>query len=150
MNDPSSTKRGAHAAHREQSPAERRPGDRGFDLIARRHYGEALEAIPPRTLARLRAARHATAERASPARGIGWMLAGGCAAVFAMAIALQLQLNPTPAPAQTAAANATIDAAELRSDEAGSAIAALDENPDLYLWLASNDDALPPPAGQWP
>ena len=27
--------------------------------------------------------------------------------------------------------------------DADTAIAALDENPDLYLWLASNDDAVP-------
>lgn len=143
MNDASNTTR-SRGKLRDPGPGP------GFDLMARRHYQQSLQAIPPRTLARLRAARHEAATRTPPARGLGWMLAGGCATVFAMAIALQLQQSPTPAPEQTATTNAAIDAADLRSDEADSVIAALDENPDLYLWLASNDDALPPPAGQWP
>lgn len=124
---------------------------REFDLAAIRHHAQSLGAIPPHTLARLRAARHAATTRAAPARGIGWMLAGGCAAVFALAIALQLQRSPTdtPQPVQTAATDAADDAGDSRDAEVDGVIA-LDENPDLYLWLAANDDALPPPAGQWP
>ena len=143
MNDASNT---TDARGNLRDPA----ADDGFDRVARRHYARSLDAIPSQTLDRLRAARREAAAHTSPARGFGWILAGGCATVLAMAIALQLQLSPTPAPVQTAATNAAIDAADLRSDEADSVIAALDENPDLYLWLASNDDALPPPAGQWP
>lgn len=121
-----------------------------FDQVARSHYERSLQAIPPATLAHLRAARHQAARHASPPRRLGWLLAGGCAMVFAVAITVQLRPGPTADGIQTVATDTGLPLADARIDAADSAIAALDENPDLYLWLASNDDALPPPAGQWP
>lgn len=124
------------------------PRDRDFDRVARTHHAEALSTLSPQVRARLRGARHAAHANAPVRRGLGWVLAGGCAAVFAMAIALQLQREPpvTAAPVQTAAIAPATDRGDTGNPEVDSMIAALEENPDLYLWLAANDDALPPPS----
>ncbi|MFC3552040.1 hypothetical protein ACFOLC_13600 [Lysobacter cavernae] len=117
--------------------------DQAFDQAMRRLHAQAVEQVSPATRARLRAARHVGAEAArAPRRGFGWVLASGCAAVFALAIAMQLQPRPASTPATASfATTSTPDTGTLY--EVGTAVAALDENPDLYLWLASNDDAMP-------
>ena len=64
-------------------------------------------------------------------------LASGIAAVCALVIGLQLRPDvaaPTAPAVAVAPANAY---------DTDTALAVLDENPDLYLWLASNDDAVP-------
>ena len=108
--------------------------DDTFDRAMRDLHAQALTQVSPRSRARLRAARTAATHRA-PTRGLRWALATGLLAVFALAIGLQWRGPSSTAnlPTQTAA----IDAADF------GAVATLDENPDLYLWLASNDDNLP-------
>lgn len=108
--------------------------DESFDRAMRDLHAQALTHVSARTRARLRAARTA-AIRPAPARGLRWAVASGFAAIFALAIGLQWwgPSSTGQAPVQTAA----IDAADY------GAVATLDENPDLYLWLASNDDTLP-------
>lgn len=115
-----------------------RNDDDAFDRAMRELHAQSLTAVSPQARARLRAARTAAGAARAPMRGFGWVLASGCAAVFALTIGLQWRgPSPTaPAPAPTA----TIDAAD---DDTDSTVATLDENPDLYLWLASNDDTLP-------
>ena len=107
--------------------------DDAFDHAMRGLHAQALTQVSPHTRARLREARTAANQRA-PTRGWHWPLATGLAALVALAIGLQWQAPPSSdnAPARTAA----VDPA------AYNALAALDETPDLYLWLASNDDAL--------
>ncbi|RNF84531.1 hypothetical protein EER27_06975 [Lysobacter psychrotolerans] len=106
----------------------------------RDRYGQALASLPPATLARLRQARSEVAQRRSGARrAFGWLLATGCASVFALAIGLQLQRVDSP----SATAPASAVAGTERTGDFGSATGALDENPDFYLWLAASDDALP-------
>ena len=116
--------------------------NQAFDRAIRALHAQAVAQVSPATRARLRVARQA-ATRPSGAREprrLGWVLASGCAAVFALAIGLLLR----PAPqAPTVAAPAVAVAVATPGYDADSAIAALDENPDLYLWLASNDDAVP-------
>lgn len=114
--------------------------DRAFDQSVRERYRQALVSLPPGTLARLRQARsEATQRQGGTRRAIGWLLATGCASVFALAIGLQLQrADPPPATAPAAAIASTE-----RAGDFGSATGALDENPDFYLWLAASDDALP-------
>ncbi len=110
-----------------------------FDQAMRDVHAQAVDRISPATRARLRAARHAVP--ATPVRrGLGWVLASGFAAVFALAIGLRLQ-TPTPAVAPPAPSVAALTPATAYDVE--TAVAALDENPDLYLWLAANDDDLP-------
>ena len=112
--------------------------DERFDQAMRELHAQAVAQVSSPTRARLRAARHGAAATRESRRGYGWLLASGCAAVFALAIALQLQPRPTSRP--DAPPLAVVSAAAYEAD---TAVAALDENPDLYLWLASNDDALP-------
>ncbi len=129
--------------------------DREFDLAARSHYAQALGQLSPQVRARLRDARHAAATSASSGHRVSWLLAGGAVAAT-LALMLAGQLRPTapdPAPAPPmATATPALDPAERASQRAEidseleDMLAALDENPDLYLWLATNDDALPPPS----
>lgn len=116
--------------------------DTCFDQAMRRVHAEALAHVSANTQARLRSARHAAAAQAPPRQGLRWAVAGGVAAVFALAVGLQWQA-PSPQPAPPAA-TAMAAATETPAHDYGGAVAVLDENPDLYLWLASNDDALPP------
>lgn len=128
----------SHHEQDEHSP------DRAFDQAMRRLHVQAVDQVSPATRARLRVARQAATAPATARehrRGSGWMLATGFAAVSALAIGMLLRPSPqapavtSPAPAVAAATTATFDA--------DTALATLDENPDLYLWLASNDDAMP-------
>lgn len=129
--------------------------DHDFDLDARRHYAGALGQLSPQVRARLREARHATATSTARGHRLGWLLAGGAvAATLALMLVTQLRpaapepepsprmatATPAPGPAERASQRAEIDR------ELDDMLAALDENPDLYLWLAANDDALPPPS----
>ncbi len=109
--------------------------DDAFDRAMRKLHAQALMQVSPRTRARLRAARTAAATRGAPTRGLRWAVATGFVVVFALAIGLQWR-GPSSIPTQTAA----IGAANGGTDNA---VGTLDENPDLYLWLASNDDTLP-------
>lgn len=115
--------------------------DERFDQAMRALHAQALDRVSPATRARLRVARHAAARPAGarePRRGLRWLLASGTAAVFALVIGLQLR--PQDAPPAAVPAVATTAAAP--SIDVDTAIATLDENPDLYLWLASNGDAV--------
>jgi hypothetical protein len=109
-----------------------------FDQQARQWHAAALKELSPATLARLRAARHAAqseAPAASGRHGYGrWLAATAFTAVLAAGIGLRLlpwgespQANETPAAAMAG------------NGEAYSAANVLDEDPDLYLWLASAD-----------
>ena len=116
--------------------------DDRFDNAMRDLHAQAVSQVSSATRARLRVARHAAARpraEREPRRGLNWVLGSGLAAVFAIAIGLQLR--PTQAP--TPATPAPMVASATGAFDADAAIAALDENPDLYLWLASNDDAVP-------
>lgn len=118
--------------------------DTRFDQAMRQLHAEALTQVTANTRARLRSARHAAAIQAPARRGVGWVLATGCAAVFALVIGLQLR-GPTPGspPAAPPATEALADTQTVASDY-DDTVAVLEENPDLYLWLASNDEPMPP------
>lgn len=116
-----------------------RHDDDSFDAAMRDLHAQALMQVSPQTRNRLRAARTAAAQRA-PVRGFGWVLASGFAAVFALAIGLQWQ-GPSGVSAPTPVADS--DTVDYVIDGMDTAVATLDENPDFYLWLASNDDTLP-------
>ena len=114
--------------------------DTAFDQSMRQRYAQALRALPPSTAGALRAARRTALDPASHARSphpaLRW--AGAFATVAALALGLRFfEDEPATAPTQQVAA---VDA-----DEFDAAIGALDENPDLYLWLAANDDLPPTP-----
>jgi predicted cobalt transporter CbtA len=114
------------------------PGGGELDRIARTLHTEGVAHVTPRTLMQLRArqTRPATGRaRGAGTRALGWGLAGACAAVFAVAIGLRMDLPSVAGdPAPVAAAASQVD-----SDDVLEAYAALDEDPDFYLWLASTD-----------
>ena len=130
----------------DDTPSAVRSGDLAFDRVAQRHHAEALATMSPRTLARLRATRHAATLAAPTRRGLGWLLASGSAAVLALAIAVQLQRAPVESTAPLQAAATAVDGEldpAFANDDYRSLVAGLEENPDLFLWLAANDQALP-------
>lgn len=105
--------------------------DNDFDRRTRQLHATALASISPQTLAKLRAARNAATSPARPRHAWRWAAATAFSAVFAVAIGVQfVPRTATPvAPAQPVASAAAT------SDYSTS----LDENPDLYVWLASAD-----------
>jgi hypothetical protein len=113
-----------------------------LDQQARQWHAAALKELSPATLARLRAARHAAqtgTDRAGSLHGQGrWLAATAFTALLAVAIGVRvLPWDDRPAPAVAPAAPA-IAAGDAGSNEFSTA-SALDEDPDLYLWLASAD-----------
>lgn len=130
-------------------PTAQQTHEAGFDRAMRQRHAESLQRLSPATLARLRAARGDALAAARRPRPFGWGLASAAAAMCALAIGVSwLRSDPPNAatvPATLAGAAAGIDAGDaLLAAEVEAVMAPLDEDPDLYLWLAANDDALPP------
>lgn len=111
-----------------------RSGDGNFDDIARGVHARALASVSPRTLAQLQW-RRAAAPAGPRFRGYAWPLATVCA-VAALAIGWQLR-RPEVLPAHVTTVPAPLAAAP---DDDGATLA-LDENPELFEWLASSDAA---------
>ena len=107
------------------------PDNGAFDRHAKQLHAAALSSVSPQTLAKLRAARNSAAQPARPRHAWRWVAATAFSAVFAVAIGVQFvpRASAPVAPAQPVAASAAT------SDYSTS----LDENPDLYVWLASAD-----------
>jgi len=130
--------------------------DDAFDRAMRAQYASALDHVSPPVRRRLREARLAASAARAPAPRAGWLLGGGVvtAAVAVIAVAIALQSSPparTPieAVAATTPAADPLEGASRRvqvDSEVDEMLAALEEDPGLYLWLAANDDTLPPPA----
>ncbi len=103
-----------------------------FDAQARQLHRASLEQLSPRTLARLRAAR-AQARAPRPRRAWPWLAATACSGVLAAVIGLQWSgAGDTGSPPAMVASQS----AQAGVTERGAADL-LDENPELYLWLAS-------------
>jgi hypothetical protein len=124
-----------------------RDEDDRFDHAMRELHRESLAHLHPDTLRRLRAAR--TAAGTAPARRFGWPVAGATAALLVLAVALPaLRLATESAPAERGTSTAPPSAASTGpvapaaapgADDVPAMLAALEESPDFYLWLASND-----------
>ena len=115
-----------------------------FDASLRHHHAQAVANLSARTQAQLQLRRRAGAApiRHAPLQGYAWPLAAACA-IGMLAIGLQWRQADIPVPAATPVAVApggTNAAGEAAADEFD-AYTMLDEAPDLYLWLASNDAA---------
>jgi len=107
--------------------------DDRFDAIARDVHARSLDALSPRTRAQLRLrSRAALAPMRTPRmRTLAWPIATACA-IAALAIGWQLR-GPGPANVPPS----TLMVATTAEDD--SATLVLDENPELYEWLASSD-----------
>lgn len=115
--------------------------DTRFDDHLRQLHAQAVDRVPPRTLWQLRPQR--TASRAPATKRLhAWPLAATCAiALVAGGLFLHQPALRNPAgntPVATAPARSAPVAARTDNDP-GDVYAALDESPELYVWLASND-----------
>jgi hypothetical protein len=90
-------------------------------------HAQAVARLSPATLARLRSAHHATSPRP---RIHGWWLATACSAVAALGLGYSFTVSP-PRPAALPVVTTVDDGVDV-----------LDENPDLYVWLAGTDLAM--------
>lgn len=116
--------------------------DDGFDARIRQAHADAVAHLSGRTRLQLQLRRGAAtgaAPTTAPPRSFAWPLAAACA-VAALAIGVQLRQPESPGsvatPEPRPVVSATQDAA------VADAYTALDESPDLYLWLASDDAAM--------
>ena len=110
-----------------------------IDQYARRLHQASLAQVSPQTLMHLRNARHEAGRQAAPAgarhRGRR-LVATAFSAVLAVGVGLQwLPRGPVPPAPETVAGESEGD---LTAEELGVA-SAYDEDPELYLWLASAD-----------
>jgi hypothetical protein len=120
----------------------RGPGDaHAFDARLRAIHAEAVAATPARIRLQLRPRRSGAASGARR----GWSMAAAFAiALVAAGLLWQRPASVAPVvpaaggPAVVVAPGPTTDAAPDTADF-DEAYAALDESPDLYLWLASSD-----------
>lgn len=111
--------------------------DLAFDGQARAAHAAALASLSPRVRSRLAAMRRDAALASPHAHGRWhWLAATACSAVLAVALGLHLQ--PDRGTAQRPA-GAT--AADTSADDYGTG-RMLDENPDLYVWLGSDNHLL--------
>ena len=106
-----------------------------FGRALRTRHRDALDSLSPRVQAqlqqRLRALR-------SPAAGLrrrnpAWGIAAACSLALVLAFGVHRRIvdGNSPASASNPAATGNNDSGEL--------VATLDEAPDLYVWLASDD-----------
>lgn len=106
-----------------------------FDRDMRQLHATAVTQLSPQTLARLRSARQ-QAHTATPRRGHVWRWATATAFTAVLAVTLGLQLLPKPASLPAAQ---PVVAVVGNDDVYADTVSALDENPDLYMWLASSE-----------
>jgi hypothetical protein len=105
-----------------------------FDAKLRRVHAQAVEHVSPRTFVRLGPQPSLRTAGAKP-RLQAWPLAATCA-IALVAGGLFLRQPMRDAPVEPAVVAAT------DNNEPGDVYAALDESPELYVWLASNDTDL--------
>jgi anti-sigma-K factor RskA len=108
--------------------------DATFDRSMRQLHAAAVSQISPQTLARLRATRH-TAQTA-PKHGHAWRWVAATAFSAVLAVALGVQFLPHSG---TVPATQPMVATVANDDGYDDSLAALDESPDLYMWLASSE-----------
>lgn len=109
-----------------------------FDERLRRVHAQSLDHVSPRTRVQLRPQRAST--HLATSRRHVWPLAATCAiALVAGGIFLRHPERIAPMPTQSMPGPNTSASADSRDDTGTDIYTALDESPELYLWLASND-----------
>lgn len=109
-----------------------------FDAKLRQVHALAVDHVSPRTSVQLRPQRAALAAPAKP-RLRAWPLAATCAIALIVGGFFLRQSRDVPAESLPAIA---ITGNSADNNDPADVYAALDESPELYLWLASNDTQL--------
>lgn len=112
-------------------------GDR-IDRLARAIHAEAVEHVPSHVLARLRP-RPAPMplRRWRPAPVLGWSLASAFAAALVWAVGTQVLVAPEGPPAVPTPLLADVPADTSVQDPWDDPLITFEEDPDLFVWLAS-------------
>ncbi len=121
------------------------PGDPEFDHAMRALHDAAGASLSPTTLARLRAARHSLPNGRSASHLASrwrWLGASLAALVLVVAVGVRTGQQAGTGPAAESAGVAATGGLDEFESAYPSALAALDEDPDLYLWLASESQPL--------
>jgi hypothetical protein len=109
--------------------------DHDFDARLQQLHARAVERVSPRTLVQLRPRRDTARNPPAKRHLHAWPLAATCAiALVAGGLFLRYPLQETTVAPPAAITTHT-------DNEPGDVYTALDESPELYLWLASNDTA---------
>jgi len=118
------------------------PHQDDFDRRMRALHARAVDQVPARALYELKVRReNAMKAPARPARRTGWWLAAAATAVFALAIGLR-QPGPDPAAGGDALPPLAAVTEAVETLEYDEGFAALEEDPDLYLWLDAQDSLI--------
>lgn len=120
--------------HTDDSDRDDAGRDARFDAAMRARHADALAHVPVHLRWQLRPGAARMRTQAAPATRANWRgrvaLAGALAGLCALAVGLGLRDAPAPAaPASAIASLAPQD----------SPVATLDQDPDFYAWLASED-----------
>ena len=111
-----------------------RPGGETFDRKLHDHYVDAALHLSSRTRAQLQQRLRTAISQRSHGRRSGrpaWILATACSLALVAAFGLKWRAQDAPASRASAPVADSSDSGEL--------VATLEETPDLYLWLASDD-----------
>jgi hypothetical protein len=130
-----------HDPHPTVDAGIRPSADDDFDQQLARCHRDAVSQLSARTQAQLQQRLHAvmSPRRHAPRRdGRAWGLAAACALVVVAALGLRWQaLRGNAADPREAIVSANPIASA--TPDNGAVLASLDQPPDLYLWLASDD-----------
>lgn len=113
-----------------------------FDRIARGLHAEAVQQVPAHILARLRPGPARTPLRRGWSAPLGWSLATACAAVLVLAVGVRTPLAPPSPDAGSAPVVAGASEAPAPLDLYEDPLIAFEEDPELFLWLASDAQPL--------
>ena len=114
-----------------------------IDRIARAIHAEAVDRVPHHTLARLRPRAAAPMRRGwRPSPVLGWSLATACAAVLAWVAGFHMLTEPAGAPLPQQQAVAQEPAGATAFDPWEDPLMTFEEDPDLFVWLASDARSL--------
>lgn len=122
--------------------------DDEFDRAMRAMHRDAVAHVSPQVRCRLRSARE-QAESGPPRSRFGWPVASALAAALVLALALPPRAPDDAQPPVTVArtTGASPPVIPVDAPVEPTALVALAESPEFYLWLASNDAG---PAGALP
>lgn len=123
----------------------RMPGDTEFDHAVRALHHVAGDSLSSNTRARLRTARQSAPANPSASRlGGRWPWLAASVASLVLLVALRVQHGPQgeTGPMQAPPGQAEAGYEDEYESAYPSALAALDEDPDLYVWLANESRSL--------
>jgi len=114
--------------------------DQDFDRQMRQLHAAAVEQVSPPVRSRLRSARHGiTAGQADGRKPMGWSWLAASLGSAVLAIAIGVQWLPGSNRASEDGAMLAAVSLSAEQDAYAASLAALEESPEFFLWLASTE-----------